>query len=452
MATIEKKETKKGTAYVIRVSNGRSLDGKQHRIKTTFYPTKKSPRAIEKEVQAFAIQFEKQYHEGETFTADKLTFEKLVEYWKTWAVDNLTESVIDTYEGTLKKHIYPKIGTTKLSKFTPMYLQAFFDEKKKEGLAPATLQKIKTVMSSVLSYAEKKQIIDDNPCRKVDLPKIPHDNDLHYFDYDQAQRFLNCFDMTFYSIHAAHTRVMKSTGQSYEVPEYVESHTIPYMWKAYFFTSIISGMRRGEEVSLLWKDIDFDENVIHVHHATAQTKKHGQVEKNTKSEAGYRDIDMPSQSMDLLRRWYDDMKEYAVQIGDKWKGKPLHDFENQFVFIQDNGKQMHLSTPTHKFPEIIDMYNAHIDYEKCKATDAEELTHLESLKLPHIRLHDLRHSCATILINSGVNIEVVSHRLGHSKVSLDLDRYGHAMRSKSKEASSILASVLQLDDKSGYAI
>lgn len=325
-----------------------------------------------------------------------------------------------------------------------MYLQSYFNKKQKEGLAPATLQKIHTVISSVLSYAEKKQIINDNPARKVDLPKIPHDNKIHYFDYDQAKRFLDCFDQTFYSIHEAHERTLKSTGKKYEVPEYVEKHTIPYQWKVYFYTSIISGMRRGEQISLKWEDIDFNEKVIHVRHATALTRKHGQIEKSTKTEAGYRDIDMPSQCMDMLLKWYDDMLQYSESIGDAWKGQSEDNFEKQFVFIQENGLQMNLSTPTHKFKEIITMYNANLDYEMKDETNDEKKKQLESMKLPYIRLHDLRHCCATILINSGVNIEVVSQRLGHSKVSLDLDRYGHAMKSKSREASNILANVLTL--------
>ena len=101
------------------------------------------------------------------------------------------------------------------------------------------------------------------------------------------------------------------------------------------------------------------------------------------------------------------------------------DFSNNTVFIQlDTGLPLHLSTPGHKFAEIISLYNATCEREEDK--------------LPKIRLHDLRHTGATLLLSQNTDIETVSRRLGHSKASVTLDIYGHALPENDRQASDTL--------------
>lgn len=90
---------------------------------------------------------------------------------------------------------------------------------------------------------------------------------------------------------------------------------------------------------------------------------------------------------------------------------------------------MHLSTPTHKFIEILDMYN-----NSCTR---------EEDKLPRIHLHDLRHTSATLLLSENTDIETVSHRLGHSKASVTLDIYGHALPAKDQQAADVLEAMFK---------
>ena len=113
--------------------------------------------------------------------------------------------------------------------------------------------------------------------------------------------------------------------------------------------------------------------------------------------------------------------EMAVSLGSKWEGLRGDDYDKNSVFITDTGSQMCVDTPSHKFKEILDMYNATVEDE--------------SKKLPIIRLHDLRHTSATLLLSENCDIETVSHRLGHSKASVTLDIYGHALETKDRSAS-----------------
>ena len=109
-------------------------------------------------------------------------------------------------------------------------------------------------------------------------------------------------------------------------------------------------------------------------------------------------------------------------------------FDNNTIFIQiDNGLPVHLSTPGHKFAEIIELYN-----KKCEK---------EEDRLPKIRLHDLRHTGATLLLSRNMDIETVSRRLGHSKASVTLDIYGHALPEHDKQASDTLEMMFKKEEQ-----
>ena len=134
--------------------------------------------------------------------------------------------------------------------------------------------------------------------------------------------------------------------------------------------------------------------------------------------------------MELLRKLKLEQTAKAMRLGaDIWKGYFGAEFDNNFVFIQENGLMMNLDTPTHSITDIINYYNR--EYAKS-----------ESDKLPQIRLHDLRHTNATILLSQNQDIESVAKRLGHHKTSVTLDIYGHALKSKDKVASDTLESLL----------
>jgi len=128
----------------------------------------------------------------------------------------------------------------------------------------------------------------------------------------------------------------------------------------------------------------------------------------------------------ILRKWHSEQRQIALASGEAWKGKTGKHFDDNYIFIQEDGQRMDVDTPSHKFQKLIKLYN---------------LTHED--KLPRIRLHDLRHTSATLLLASGTDIETVSHRLGHSKASITLDVYGHALKSMDKTASDTLETMFR---------
>ena len=132
-----------------------------------------------------------------------------------------------------------------------------------------------------------------------------------------------------------------------------------------------------------------------------------------------------------LREWKAEQEQYACEIGSEWQGFRGVDFDSNFIFTQDNGKQINLYTPSHKLHEIIEMHN-------CSAKNEE--------KLPNIRLHDLRHCTASLLIASGADIATVSRTMGHSKISTTLDVYTHSLRKNDATISAKLAELLTIEE------
>ncbi len=119
-----------------------------------------------------------------------------------------------------------------------------------------------------------------------------------------------------------------------------------------------------------------------------------------------------------------EQESYKKLLGSAWEGE-------DYVFIQKTGKQMDLGTPYQAFQRIVTNYN-----RTRKETDVE---------LPMITLHDLRHTNATLLLSTGVDVKTISSRLGHSTVSTTLDIYAHALNETDKKASENLKNILAVN-------
>ena len=426
MAEIEERTSKKGkTTFRIKVYKGKDKEGKKITQSTTFTPTKKTTVAMRKEAEAFAREFEKQVKEEQILSGEKLTLFDVVEEWKQdQTFKDLTKSVQESYIDILERRIFPHIGHLKIGKITPLHIQKIYNGMETEGKAPKTIKRTNTALNSVMKYAYRMNIIQENPCNRIRLPKNKVDTDLHYFTLDQAERFLNSLSEEF---TIDHPEVIRSNGR--KIPAYTETITTPFQYVPFFYLAIYGGFRRSEIVALTWEDVDFQNRTVSITKAITKTKD-GQFVKETKTVAGNREIMLPSQCFSVLKEWKLKQMELAFSMGDSWKGKTGKEFDKNNIFIQmENGLRMDVDTPTHRFKKAITNYNA-------SCTTEED-------KLPDIHLHDLRHTSATLLLANKVDIETVSHRLGHSKPSITLDVYGHWMKETDRTASDTLENLFK---------
>jgi len=442
MANIKDRLNKDGTiSFEISVYLGRDENKKKILKYTTFTAKSKAITKAWKEAQTFARDYETRLLAGDIPADENITFAQFTEIWKkNWLIAK-TPGVQQNYKDILRVHVIPSIGNMKLVAIRAPHIDAILKRKKNgKEQAPATIRKTFTVINSVFKYALKKQYVRENPCTRCDdLPTIVSKtgNDLSFFTEDQTRRFLkDALTMKYDYTIKSHYRVLAKTGERYYVPSYTESRNVPLQWQIYFTMAIYGQMRRGEMCALTWNDINFEKHIISINKSAREVKTLGRIVKEPKTKAGIRDLVMPADLFDLLKKWKKEQTELCISLGTAWQGHRTttnvdgmkdHFDENTLFIRMDNGLPIDLSTPYHKFEEIISYYN-----QKC--TKEED-------KLPQIRLHDLRHTGATLLLGKNTDIETVSRRLGHSKASVTLDIYGHALPENDKKAAETIATM-----------
>lgn len=421
--------TKRGNTYRIRVSCGIDTNGKQIFKSTTFVPThKEGTKAYDKEIADAARDFEKRVKEGNFLDGEHLTYKDVTKHWKSeWAEKNLSDGGYD-YLKIIEGYAYPAFGNMKISRITPLHVQTLLNDLEKRGLKPATVKRATVAINSVFRYAYRLQIIHDNPCTRCEAPKAKKDTALHYFTKDQAMTFLNkALTQEYVDTIRSHDRT-DDTGKEYHVREYKEVHTIPLQFRVLYTLAIYGGFRRGELAALTWKDIDFKNRTVSINKAAA-LRKGGYIIKGPKTAAGIRTISLPGSCFSLMSKWKTEEMKIRFSLGTAWEG--ADDFEDTNIFIQATGKMMDLNAIGQKFRRILERYNASVENEEDK--------------LPIIRLHDLRHTSATLLVGSGIDIKTVSKRLGHSKASVTLDTYAHPLPDNDIAASNILDKMMVLE-------
>lgn len=427
MSSIKKINNKNGVCYRITVSNGRDITGKKLSKTTTYYPdTSLSTKQQQLALEAFAIDFENKVKNDKLLDGSKMTFYEFTVKWiEEYASYQLEQTTLASYIDCLDRHIIPYLGHYKLSEIKPLHLQIFYNSllpsdtkktKNQAGYSTATIRKHHAVISSILSTAYYWEMIDSNPCERVKPPKSSKKTTkIRYFTIEQANCFLKALDLKYVFNYGERTRT-SSNGKKYSVKPYKGVKTIPLQLKVFFYMALLGGFRRGELVALTWDKINFENNTVTIDKATGYAN-HKLYTKSPKTKGSERTVSLPNVVMDLLKLYKAEQNKQKELAGDKW-------IENNYVFVQWNGKQMHISTPTNTFNDILDKYNATVD------NDSE--------KLPYIGLHGLRHTHATLLISANTDIKTVSARLGHSNASTTLNIYTHSIQKQDEICANTL--------------
>lgn len=367
MATIRKR----GDSYSIRVSCGYDTNGKHKEQAMTWKPEPgMTKRQIEKELQRQAVLFEESVAHGYKTTAVK--FQEFAEEWfEEYAKLNLRST---TYERMkqLTHRVYPAIGHLRMDKITARQLQGFVNSLAKEGanektgkpLAPKTIRHNLSFISDVFSYAVKMDLLSDNPCRKVTIPKGEVKEKPIYSQEEMALLL---------------TRI---SGE-------------PTKYRAFFFLIAYSGFRRSEMLGLEWKDVDFEHNIITVKRTSNYTAERGIYTDTTKTKSSQRVLKISPYIMGILKELKDEQDEEVLRLGDKW-------VDSDRLFVKWNGEPMNNQTPYGWLKEFC-----------------------EKNELPFYGIHSFRHFAASALISAGLDVTTVSGALGHCNSGTILNVYSH---------------------------
>lgn len=416
-------------SYQITVSTGRDIFGKKLRETTTFTPDPSlTPKKRQKAVEEFARQFEAQVKNGMAMDGRKITLKEFTDYWlEEYAAQKLQPGTVEKYKAELEDKVLPVLGHLKLSELRPHILNAFFvsmtkdgirKDGKKGGYSKGSIAKTRNVLSSALRTATEWEIIDRNPLDKV----RPHSEEtaekLKFFTPEQTATFLDYIEKPYTIKTKGHKRV-DDTGKEYTVGNYESVKEIPEQIRVLFILAIYAGLRKGELLALEWSDIDFQADTISVTKAVSVVEGQ-QITKAPKTKNSHRVVSIPHFLTQRLQELRNARIKYRWELGDYWQG-------GEWVFIQENGKQMSYSTPYSAFQDTINRYNSGRPVED---------------HLPTIPFHGLRHTSATLLIASRQDVRTVSSRLGHAQASTTMNIYAHALQETDRKAANALENML----------
>lgn len=367
--------TKRNNTFRIRVSLGYDHLGNQITKSTTFVPpTNVTSNKARKLAEEFAFEYERKC-KGLIDLKENMRFCDLMDwYFENYADNELKDITSYNYKSQLNYHVIPEFGNMKLKDFTPAKITAFF---KKKNLSHANSKKIYIIMQSLFTRAVEQGFIKETPCRNVILPK----------DKEQKEKkpFLN----------------------------EVQAKTLLDMVKDYSPFNIIiklllyTGMRSGEALGLRWQDIDFENKVIRIEHTlTDVAGKHWLTTPKTANSK--RIIGMSEVLSNILLEHKEKQEEQVKKLGKMFTYPEM-------IFTSATGNYLDRSGLNQKFRRFV------------KDTDFDFLT-----------LHGLRHCNATLLINNGIDIKLVSEHLGHSDINVTANVYADVlMSSKVKMAEAI---------------
>jgi len=308
---------------------------------------------------------------GTIITEKDQTVKQHFEHWLEVHKSKIRFSSYLRYRVTLDKHIFPALGHLSLQQLSARDIDTLYVRKLEEGLAPATIEVIHRVIKMALKQAVRWRLLTRNVCEDVTPPRETQSHERQIVTPEQAQQLLAA----------------------------AKGHRL----EAMITLTLATGMRRGELLALKWQDIEFKQKRLHVRRS-ANRLPGGYRVTDPKTARGKRMITLPQFVLETLGQHRIRQLEAKLKAGPKWE-------EHDLVFCNMYGRFLNTSNLQVLFSTL-----------------------LKQAGLPHMRLHDLRHSAATILLAMGVPIKVVQELLGHSSITITLNVYGHVLSSMQQEA------------------
>lgn len=334
-----------------------------------------------KEGEAALAEIVDQLSKGEFIEPSKMTFGS---YFKEWLENrqNITNTTRKMYDSYFRTHIDPALGKIPLSKLSPLDIQKFVKKLRDKGLSDEMVKRVYSTVNASLNTAVKMEIVSKNVADKIEKPTVKRE-ERAIWSNDSIKEFL-----------------IKTKGET-------------RYWIAVFL-AVMTGMRQGEILGLKWTDIDFEKNVLYVRRNLVKDKSGF---SDLKTEKSRRTIRLSPLTVKALKEQQLKVSLEKEQLGNKYE-------DNDLVVCTSKG------TPA-KATRVLHAWN-----RLCAKFKPEHE--------PRMTFHDLRHQSASIMLNDGIDIRIVSQRLGHSNVSTTLNIYSHLLPDAQEDAA------LSLDKSIGF--
>lgn len=313
---------------------------------------------------------------------DEYTVAEWLRLWyELYAEPNVRPTTAASYRRNIELHVIPHIGDIKLNRLTSRELQKFYKDllengrlreaqkEKNPGLSNSTVRGIHMMLHNALDRAVRERLILRNPTEDCIIPKLEK----------KEMKILRPEDIKAYLAAAERRGILPM-----------------------FYLELVSGVRKGELVALLWDDLDIEQRTISVS-KQALSRPGGEIVVNRpKTENSIRAISIPQEAVDLL------VEEHQKHP------------DNPYMFPSPKTGEMY-------YPDSV------VNLHKKLLQDAG---------LGHIRFHDLRHTFATMALQNGVDVKTVSAMLGHYDAGFTLRTYTHATRQMQEQAAEKMGSFM----------
>ena len=298
---------------------------------------------------------------------DYTTFQEFIDDFLGQRSTQVRALTLYRYRKVVSRYMLPALGPIGLAKIKPAQIEAMYREQLERGLSARTVHQTHRILKAAFKYAVRTGRLVRNPAELVDPPAVRR-KEMATLTLEDARKLT----------------ARLSGGDSYEIAIYMALYT---------------GLRRGELVGLKWGDINFERRYLRLQRNVVRVPGQGFVESEPKSDSSRRPVELGESDLKILSSHRVRQAEARLRAGSMWTN-------GDWVFTRELGEHLNPDALSEHFPQI-----------------------LEELGLPRVRFHDLRHTHATLMMEAGIDRDVVKGRLGHSSIAITSDTYTHVSSS-----------------------
>ena len=318
--------------------------------------------------------------DGVPLPPEQLKAGRYLQEWLQSTQPSIRPSTWRRYEQLLRLYAIPTLGTLPLTRLEPRHVQRLYADCLAQGLAPATVHQLHAVLRRALGQATKWGTVARNVVALVTPPRVQR-HEIQPLSATQTRALLDA-----------------AKGERLE---------------ALYVLALTSGMRLGELLGLRWRDVDLEAGTLQVRQILVRMPSELRFGE-PKTKRSRRRIALSAGARDALRHYRTRQAAERLRLGPVWE-------DHDLVFANEIGKPLDAGNLLRQ------------DYWRA----------LAKAGIPRCRFHDLRHTCATLLLQQGVHAKVVSELLGHSSIGITLDIYSHVIPDMQQHAVSAMDGVLR---------
>jgi integrase len=327
-------------------------------------------------------------HEPEEDRSEQ-TLAQYIQTWLAYHRNSLKQTTAWDYQRLIEKVIIPGLGSLKLNGLRRSTFDQFYAQLVSEGMGKSHIHYTHRIIHKALADAVDDRILPYNPSDRAKTPRLER---------------------------TKHQRSPLSLDQVHELLDAVKDSPIGPL----IHLAVKTGMRQGELLALQWQDIDWKERQVHVRRNLQRIREDDRLSLNfstPKSRAGDRIINIGDETIQVLQQQRSAVHLLRTLAGERWQ-------EYKLVFPTSVG------TPRHN-TNVLKTYKAA----------------LKAAGLPTISFHALRHVAASLMLNHGVPVLVVSYILGHSQPSTTMNMYGHEFTTQEIQAAAMMDQLLKSENR-----